>query len=664
MRAIAWNTKLLVALCLAGGVPLACGGGGSTSTNSAGSGSGSGGNGGAVTSSGGDGGAGLFANSSGTGSGALTVVPPSATIDVVNGVAMPVDFDAEIDGQKVSASWIVDLSSIAGIDANGVVTATGNQGGDVVVKATVGGETATAQVKVNIKKLVNPGNIDVGVQTSLQQASTPDPSIVWAYPYNGTVFPKGLLAPEMMWNGSTTGDLYYVHLTGKFIDFEVFTTADPPSRFALDDTSWKQLTESGQGGPVHLHVARLGFGAPAPTVIVDHDWTIANGSLRGTVYYWANSIGRVLRIKPGAAAPEDFLAAGGQTGCSTCHAVSANGSTLIIGGDIAVSTWDLLTNTAVLNIQSVGKPVRNWSMPAISPSGKVLVENNAALPGPPGGSDALWDTTTGQKLVGLGLDGVLLDMPAFAPNGTKLAYVDHNTKALGVRDFDANTNMVTNPVELVPQGGSTIAFPSVSPDAKWIVYHRGALDTRGGAGDLYLASIDQPGLEIRLGATNGDGYPFAAGGRDLSYNFEPTFAPLNSGGFAWVVFTTRRTYGNRLTGPAFAGDGVGVKQIWVAAIDQNPQPGADPSHPAFWVPGQDLNTLNMRGFWALDPCKQVGDSCTTGSECCNQNCDQGVCKDPDPNECSQDGNHCEQSSDCCNPAATCINNICSEPPPQ
>jgi hypothetical protein len=149
-----------------------------------------------------------------------------------------------------------------------------------------------------------------------------------------------------------------------------------------------------------------------------------------------------------------------------------------------------------------------------------------------------------------------------------------------------------------------------------------------------------------------------AGARDLSLNYEPTFAPLNAGGYMWVVFTSRRTQGNELTGPKDQ-----VKQLWVAAIDQSPQPGVDPSHPAFWVPGQDPTTLNMRGFWALDPCKPVGQMCGTGSECCNQNCDTGICKDPDPNTCSMDGNICMMDGDCCNPKSKCINGFCSEPPP-
>jgi hypothetical protein len=667
MRPIAWSSKLFLVVVLAGGVPLACGGGGSgTGSGTTGSGAGTG-----TTTGTSSGEGGCFAEC-GTGGNLnqpLAISPAAATINVSNGVAMPptVAFSATADGAPVSPSWIVDISSIANVDANGVVTPTGTHGGEVTVKASLNGETATAVLTVNIQMAINPGGVSDADQGALKAASDLDPGVVWAYPYNGTVFPKGLVASELMWNGSAGGDRYYIHFKGKFADFEIFTTAEPPSRFTLDDVSWKQLTESGHGGPVSLHVARLPAGAATGTVIADHGWTIANGSLRGTVYYWANNQGRVLRLKPGAGTPpEDFLPPAAQDACSTCHSVSANGSTLVMGGDTAVSVLDLLSNTPVLGIGNVGKPVRNWAMAAVSPNGKVLVENNAPLPGPPGGSDGMWDTVAGTKLGGTGLEGVFLDMPAFGPSGTKLAYVDHASHGLGVYDYDAIGVKASNPVGLVPAGGdpnlNAIAFPSVSPDAKWIVYHRGqfpaSLDTRFGPGWLYLASIDQPGVEHRLGNINGDAYPFAAGARDLNGNYEPTFAPLNAGGFAWVVFTSRRTLGNRLT----AGPGA-VKQLWVAAIDQNPAPGTDPSHPAFWVPGQDAN-LNMRGFWALDPCKQVGEGCGTGSECCNQNCDTGVCKDPDPNECAQDGNHCEKTADCCDPQASCINNICSEPPPQ
>jgi len=363
-----------------------------------------------------------FCGAGGNANGPLMVMPPTATIDVVDGVATPVDFTATAGGVEVNAVWQVDLSSVAGVDAQGLVTATGVAGGKVTVTAKLNNQTATALVTVNLKKTDNPNGFPQDAIDLLRNASTPDPSIVWAYPYDKTVFPKGLLPPELMWNGGGGGDFYRVHLKGTFIDFEFFTAANSPSRFLMDAASWTQLTESGPGGKVDLEVDRLVPGGAAATKLINHQWTIANGSMKGTVYYWSNNLGRVLRIKPGASAPEDFLATAGITNpCSTCHAVSANGSTLVLGGDVGTSTFDLLTNTSAFSVAAVpGKTMRQWAMPAVSPDGNVLIENNAPLPGPPGGgdgsaADGMWDTHTGQHLPGTGLDGVFSTCPRSRP---------------------------------------------------------------------------------------------------------------------------------------------------------------------------------------------------------------------------------------------------------
>lgn len=632
-----------------------------------------GGNGGGSDSNDGNGGSGagqggncFGCNQGGGTTGEMSIVPPEATIEVIDGVAQPVDFNAEIGGVEVQPSgWVVNLSSVATTDGNGIVTATGNVGGLVTLRAEYGGQVATAEVTVRIKRTLNPEALPPNEIAILQNPTGgQDASVVWAYPYNGTVFPKGILAPELMWNNAAAGDKYYVHLTSPYAEFEIFTTAAPPARHQLDQSVWTQLTESGTGGTVDFKVNRLPAGAQAATTVIDHDWTVANGALRGTVYYWANDVGRILRIKPGDGAPEDFLAAAGISNtCSTCHTVSANGSTLIIGGDVSPSTFDLLTNTSVFSTTSVGKPVRNWAMPALSPDGTLLIENAAALPGPPGGSPGVWESATGVHLTTTGLEGVQMDMPAWSPDGTLIAYVDHSTKGLAMYSWDHAARTASGQTALVAQNldpsNRPIAFPSVAPDAEWVVYHRGALDTRGGDADLYLASTTQAGVEIRLANANGDAYPFAAGDRDRNENYEPTFAPLEAGGYAWVVYTSRRTYGNRLTGGS--GD---TKQLWVAAINRDPQAGVDPSHPPFRVPGQNLDDWNMRGFWALDPCKDIGAECTNGSECCNQNCVDGFCEEPDPTGCSETGNACEEAADCCDPMADCVNGFCTEPPPQ
>ena len=161
---------------------------------------------------------------------------------------------------------------------------------------------------------------------------------------------------------------------------------------------------------------------------------------------------------------------------------------------------------------------------------------------------------------------------------------------------------------------------------------------------------------------------------DAQVNYQPTVNPVPSGGYYWVVFTSRRMYGNLLRdkpwGPTGEGGGP-QKKLWVAAIDINaPAGGADPSHPAFYLPGQELSSGNTRGFWAVDPCKSNGTSCETGDECCNgfcrQNGDGGalVCGDKPPGTtCVQELEKCTVDADCCDPKQKCIAGRCAQESP-
>ena len=51
-------------------------------------------------------------------------------------------------------------------------------------------------------------------------------------------------------------------------------------------------------------------------------------------------------------------------------------------------------------------------------------------------------------------------------------------------------------------------------------------------------------------------------------------------------------------------------------IELHAADGFDPSHPAFYLEGQEIAANNLRGFWVLNPCKEVGKGCTSGDECC------------------------------------------------
>jgi hypothetical protein len=153
------------------------------------------------------------------------------------------------------------------------------------------------------------------------------------------------------------------------------------------------------------------------------------------------------------------------------------------------------------------------------------------------------------------------------------------------------------------------------------------------------------------------------GARDENKNYEPTIAPIASGGYFWVMFTSRRTYGNKLTG-----DSSQTKRLWVSALSINPKPGEDFSHAPFYIAGQELTSGNSRGFWALDPCKQNGSGCESGDECCEKFCNptgdppKFVCGPPD-GSCSDEFEGCTTSADCCDPEYKCINDKCTFVPP-
>lgn len=613
----------------------------------------------------------------------ISIDPPSATLVLKNGAPGAQKFAATAhyqDGTSepaASPSWAATNLAVGTIDGTGSFSANGALGGDVAITASFGGKSASAALTVQIYQLQNTASAPPAAITALQGATTPDASVVWAYPYDQTVFPRGTGSIPLMWNGGAASDIVYVHLKSKNYELESFAT-NLNGRYDFGQGTWDAFVGSSSGA-AELVVGRYVNGAA--TVLVDQHYTVAPASMRGTIYYWAINTGKVMRIKPGASAPEDFVNTNGNQ-CPSCHTVSANGSKLIMneGGwpDETSITYDLGMNSNTFSgYFSNGNGASEFALAGVTPDAKYIVENFAPLRGNIGQQTGLLDAASGAPIPGSGLDGAALWMPAFSPDNQLLAYVEGSTSDLRAYDWDPNNAMATNDRLLVSAAAnasdSVINAPTVSPDHQWVVYQRSTqMGSLGNNADLYVASVANPGMEAPLDALNGATYPFAAGDRDRHWNFEPTFAPVAAGGYFWVVFHSRRTFGNALTGDAYDGEGAGTKQLWVAAIDQNPTPGQDPSHPAFHLEGQDLTTLNMRGYWALDPCKGDGQGCSTGTECCGGYCDDSgdagmpTCKSTSGGGCSADGDHCDQTSDCCNApnGTTCINHVCSEAPPK
>ena len=71
---------------------------------------------------------------------------------------------------------------------------------------------------------------------------------------------------------------------------------------------------------------------------------------------------------------------------------------------------------------------------------------------------------------------------------------------------------------------------------------------------------------------------------DHNLSFEPTFNPIERGGYFWVVFSSERTWGNERTTYGTSGD----KRLWVAAIDKRHRHhGPEPPAVLFGRPSAD-----------------------------------------------------------------------------
>jgi hypothetical protein len=625
-------------------------------------------------------------------------------VNVTNGASAPVAFTAtatyaDKTTGSVSPAWSFDDLPLAQIDSNGKLTASGTLGGHGTVTATIMGVTGTAGVDVTLHVSQNPGMLSSAQETAFG-SPTATPSGTLLYPYDQTVFPRGLLPPELQWSGGSAGDVYFVHIAEKYFEGAFYVTADPPSRFTLPNDAWSQLTQSNAGEPVTLDIERLSAGAVDQAM---HEaWTIAQGSLRGSIYYWAVNQGQLMKIAPGAATPAVVFDPGppdqlgtpapasydgttppwetGGSGqrCVACHTVSKDGSTLAAVFEKTGSTaspWGTVDLTQTTpSVLQITPYTSTTIFLGLTPDGAYAVHNDAAM------TMGLADAKTGAAIPSA-LDSITDSVcdPAFSPDDTHLAFSGNVTGAypieftqgdLDVMDFDPVGLTFSNRRTIVPGSGQAIAFASFTPDSASVVfqmgdYSRAKYGTSSiGHDDLYLADLAMTNGVLSLATASGAS--LSAQNQHLAY--QPTVNPIAVGGYVWVVFVSPRDYGNEMlsvSNPTYENR----KQLWVAAVDVNATAGTDPSHPAFWLPGQDLTTINMSGYWTLEACQQTGSSCDQGYECCSGFCQSndagGYACVPPPAGCSQIGNKCTTSSDCCNDTSVaCIGGFCSQAQPR
>ncbi len=710
------------------------------------------------------------------GQGTLAITPLAPVLTAVTGSPPPTQqFSATVGGQATAGvGWAIDQGALGSIDKTGKFTATGTVGGVAKVSATTGSQTVSTTITVNLQTTDNgdpawsatPGDAGAGgyggvggngpgappsggQTTTLGCTPVADPSVGILYPYDGTVWPQGLLAPLLQWNpGSHAFDSVYVHIQENNYEYKGYFAANTTGAFVnlpIPASAWNAMAFSNGGEKVQISLT-FGQGSNAYGPYTE-SWTIAQATLQGTIYY--NSYGTALvqnsdtadkynqqygagtlAINPGATAPT--LVAGingpqggsGPGGCRVCHTVAANGQSLVTQASTA-NAGDY-SETVAINLASdttggAGTSVNtpNLTYPALYKDGSLLLSGAGGMINSGGstGTSQLIALPSGAPVPGVtGLPtSFQAALPAFSPDGAHVSFdfwqgtlagdgganLTGDQKSLAMLDFNG-TNAFSNPRLLyTPNAGTSVTYSSFFPNAAGIVFE---VEINGGSGwgytwhgntgELWWLDVAS-GQAHRLDALNGYGTsgtvylpapgatpdggvsPHTPGG-DTTLNYEPTVNPIASGGYAWVVFTSRRMYGNIAQLDPWTSDPrdylwhdqVTDKKLWVAAVDLNGAPGTDPSHPAFYLPAQELHAGNARGYWTVEPCRANGLACQTGDQCCGGFCETGndgglQCTTQAPT-CSGEYDKCTTTSDCCGATAgiQCVNGVCTQSAPK
>jgi hypothetical protein len=523
------------------------------------------------------------------------------------------------------------------------------------------------------------------------------------------------------------------------------TLAGQPRAFVPQNV-WSAFEQTSQGSTADIVIQRVVGGVlRKPNTPINI--TFATGELKGTVYYQsygtnlatnycctyngASFGGATLGIQPGATAP--VLVAGNNSVCVVCHSVASGGSNLITqnGGNYSQT---FMYNLSTLGQTTLSPATGQFAWGALSSDGSYMFSNS----GPQAGATTSYASTLytvpgGSAITSTGLPSIDAMTPSFSSDNAHVAFdfyagtaSGHNGDQASLASIDYNhaSSAFSNFQVLATPGsggvgssGNNIYYPSYLPSDTQLVWElqtvsngrdvaatRSQCDQRGPVAcqndgthaELWwtdVASKTSSKLFNLNGGTSAGGTYLPSHSTailpsgDDQLNYEPTVNPQVTGGYAWVVFTSRRLYGNIATINPYWSDPryedlsaqPTTKKLWVAAINPNATPGTDSSYPAFYLPGQELLAGNSRGYWVLNQCEAAGppttaNLCTSNLDCCASTppaapvvcaldappATTAHCSSSSTSTCAANGAACSTSSQCCGfPSSVCAQNVCT-----
>jgi Tol biopolymer transport system component len=573
----------------------------------------------------------------------VVVDPPDVTLNVPVAGSVTQDYKAYADtnGQThvdVTSSCAFTLANTTLGTFTGATFTSAALGGSTQVTATCGGAKGTGKLTLVLSGWVLGPGAPANAPTIFQTATVGTdanrtPTI--QYPLDEAVAPLNIPPIDTQWTVAQN-DLFHMTWKSPHLAMEMYTTT-ADAEFAAD--VWKAVATSGQGDAISVVVEGLQQAQPATkfasaTVTLNMSHDIIDNT---AIYWWASSQGSLLTQTFGQTnAPTSVKA-----GCTSCHSLSRSGSRIgysrcvgnncgnLYGGFMRFDT----TNKVWVDTLNADGMTLHGSYSTFSPVGYPFPDDKSsvALFAMASCNLSLFDPDTGAA-VASNVDTVsthdngqstrCATMPDWAPDGKSVIFastpnqgqwIDVSSSAIAKMTYDYSNAthtfgepsfLVRNPITLGSGTYDNFFFPSWSPDGTYVVFDAARAAWRnftvaGSPGQRLMMTDASGSWTVDLANINGPG--------DLDTTW-PHWAPTNSADYYWVVYSSERDYGHKLTksntASACVANGVQqCKQIWIGAISKATltakSPPDDPSAPPVWMPGQDIGADNISPYWTL-----------------------------------------------------------------